>query len=733
MKKVFVILFLLFAPAGLIFAAATATQKHSTAEDKGTPLTAGQKQWLEEDVDAIISDYERHAFLSLKTNEEREKFIEGFWDDRDPTPGTKRNEFREEYEIRLKYVKENFNREGTIAPWKTERGRVWLALGKPQFRKRFPEEQYVLPIEFWQYRAVRDYGLPESFYVVFYQPNSIGAWRLYSPASDGPEALVKNLAGLEDAAGGGGRNKKGKPQAFTSNLPYEVLNKIDPELASASFSLIPTEGQYSGGISGTAIASSEVVIGKLENARNYHSEKREYVERILQGRPKVEVYYSLGPQDVKSDIYWFQAPNGWFLVDYAVQFAPEKFQMGQYEDEIYTSLTFDGTIQTAKGNVVVESINGSNEIKLNPQQFEKIRYSPFQYQGRRLIVPGDYKLSLIVRNNLTKAVVPVVEDLNIPNFDTAAAPYFTRLLLVQSSEQVPPTARGVKPFQFGNLVLEPLVDRRYPTNGTITFFYQLFFPEKSLPLTASDLTIEYETFQSGASVAKSSFPLSQKFNQPALVAGAISIYDSLKLTGAGFGPARIVARVRKGDKILAESEPSVFQIEATGAQTPWRLISGIPAFDSPFHKYLLAQQYIRLKQTDKANEILQAVTTEAPDNLEARLELMKLALQSKDYDKVLQYAHDTEIQYPKNKDLLWILGWTYYGKNQYDDAVRFFERGRMEEPDNIQILNILADVYQRLSKYDKSLEMIDKSLTLNPKQPELIQLKERLNSEQKTQ
>ncbi len=112
---------------------------------------------------------------------------------------------------------------------------------------------------------------------------------------------------------------------------------------------------------------------------------------------------------------------------------------------------------------------------------------------------------------------------------------------------------------------------------------------------------------------------------------------------------------------------------------------------------------------------------------------MKLALQSKDYEKVLQYAHDIEIQYPKNKDLLWILGWTYYGKNQYDDAVRFFERGRMEEPDNIQILNILADVYQRLSKYDKSLEMIDKSLTLNPKQPEMIQLKQKLNGEQKTQ
>lgn len=728
MRKILLLLTLLIF-SSLAFAATTSPAKTVPAN---VPLTASEKAWMDE-VDGIISDYERNGFLSLKNAEDREKFIQGFWEDRDPTPGTKRNEFQEEYEERWKYVKENFNREGSTPAWKTDRGRVWLVLGKPRFRERIPEEQYLVPIEFWQYIGVKEYGLPESFYVLFYQRDGVGPYRLYSPAADGPESLVKQLAGLEDAAGSGNRGRGRKPQAATNNLPYEILNKKNPELASASLSLIPTEGAYGGGITAPGITSSEIVLGKLENARNYRSDKREYVERILTGRPNVEVYYSLGPQDVKNDIYWFQAPNGYFLIDYALQFAPDKFHMGRYEDEYYTSLTLDGSIQTTKGNVVVEAINNTHEIKLDPDQFEKIRYSPFQYLGRRLIVPGDYKVTLLVRNNLAKSVVPVVEDLKIPDFDTATRPYFTKLLLVQASENVNAQAKGVKPFEFGNMILEPLVDHQYPSNGTVSFFYQLFFPQKSLPLSADDLTVEYEILQQGASVAKSSFPLSQKFQSAQLIAGAVSILDNLKLTGAGIGQAKIVARVRKGQTLLAESQAAEFQIQGSGAPMPWRLISGIPNFDSPFHKYVLAQQYIKLNQTEKANEILQEVTSETPSNFDARLQLMKLSLKAKQYDRVLELAHDIEIQYPKNKDLLWILGWTYYGKNQYGDAVRFFERGRIEEPTNVRILNMLAEVYQRMSNYNKSLEMIDKSLAVNPKQPELIQLKAKLQNDQKSQ
>jgi GWxTD domain-containing protein len=722
MKKVLVFL-ILMVWAGLAAADATADKNDGPAAPPAA-LTPEQKKWLDQDVVAIISDYERNAFVSLKTAADRDKFIEAFWEDRDPTPGTKRNEYRDEYDERMKYVVDNFGHEGPPA-WKTDRGKVYLLLGKPGFRKRFPEEGGMWPVDFWQYRAVREYGLPGSFYLLFYQKNGIGAYRLYSPSNDGPEALVQSTASIE---GGSGQKGKGAMANETGNPYYEFLRKIDVELADATFSLLPTEGHNTGQFNDASLIGSEFIVNKVESARNYRFDKREYVERILSGRPKVDVYVTLGPQDVKNDIYWFMAPNGDFMVDYAVLYAPDKFNMGQYEDQYYTSLTVDGTIQTAKDNVIVEAINNSHEIKLDSSQFDKIRYSPFQYLGRRLIVPGNYKISLLIHNNLTKSIIPIVEDLQIPDFDTATKPYFSKLLLVQSTDKVPAEAKGVKPFQFGTLIFEPLVDHRYAQGQEISFFYQLFFPERSLPLNVEDLTLEYETYQQAKSIGRVDASLSEKLHR-SIEEGSVSLFDHYKLPDALNGPARVVVRLKKGDTVIAESQPAIFSYDPARPSAPWRLVSGIPDWDSPYHKYVLAQQYIRLNQNDKAEELLKNMTGDSGADVGAKIQLMKLELKAKQFDGVLSLAHDLEIQYPKNKDLLWLIGWAHYGLDQYDDAVRFFERGRLEEPNNLQILNTLADVYLRLSRFDKSLEMIDQSLKLNPDQPAMMEMKQQVQKQ----
>src|SRR5262249_45352336 len=53
--------------------------------------------WLDQEVVYIITAEERAAFLSLTNNEERARFIEQFWQRRDPTPGTPENEFKQEH------------------------------------------------------------------------------------------------------------------------------------------------------------------------------------------------------------------------------------------------------------------------------------------------------------------------------------------------------------------------------------------------------------------------------------------------------------------------------------------------------------------------------------------------------------------------------------------------------------------------------------------------------------
>src|SRR5262252_7606659 len=86
------------------------------------------KRWKDEDVRWIITDEERKIFDSLKTDDEREQFIEGFWYRRDPDPDTDVNEYREEYYQRIAYANEHYT--SGIPGWKTDRGRIYIMFGK---------------------------------------------------------------------------------------------------------------------------------------------------------------------------------------------------------------------------------------------------------------------------------------------------------------------------------------------------------------------------------------------------------------------------------------------------------------------------------------------------------------------------------------------------------------------------------------------------------------------------
>src|ERR1700730_3922740 len=98
-------------------------------EKRQKELDTPYKKWLQEEVPYIISDEERAAFLQLQTNEEREQFIEAFWQRRDPTPDTVENEFKEEHYRRIAYTNERFA--SGIPGWRTDRGRIYIIWGKP--------------------------------------------------------------------------------------------------------------------------------------------------------------------------------------------------------------------------------------------------------------------------------------------------------------------------------------------------------------------------------------------------------------------------------------------------------------------------------------------------------------------------------------------------------------------------------------------------------------------------
>src|SRR5580700_7156967 len=144
-------------------------QKKAQKRSLNIELSKTYKKWLNEDVVWIITDEERAAFKQLSNDEERDNFIEAFWQRRDPTPDTEENEYKEEHYRRIAYANEHFA--AGIPGWKTDRGRIYIMYGPPDETDSHPSggtyqrpmeegggETSTFPFEDWRYRYLEGIG-----------------------------------------------------------------------------------------------------------------------------------------------------------------------------------------------------------------------------------------------------------------------------------------------------------------------------------------------------------------------------------------------------------------------------------------------------------------------------------------------------------------------------------------------------------------------------------------------
>ncbi len=119
----------------------------------------------------IIEDAERSAFQNLTTDAERDKFIEQFWERRDPKPGTPENEFKEEHYRRIDYANRHFGTASGTPGWRTDRGHIYIVYGPPDEIDSHP----AAGTEYWRYREVKigDHGQ-----FTFVDPERNGEYRL---------------------------------------------------------------------------------------------------------------------------------------------------------------------------------------------------------------------------------------------------------------------------------------------------------------------------------------------------------------------------------------------------------------------------------------------------------------------------------------------------------------------------------------------------------------------------
>ena len=169
--------------------AGTANKKESQKQAKQLAKELGPAygSWLRDEVPDIITKDERRAFLGLSTNEEREQFIEIFWDRRNPEAESSTNAFKEEHYRRLAYADEHFA--SGIPGRKTDRGRIFIIWGPPDEIESHPAggtydrplEQgggstTTYPWELWRYRHLE--GIGENIEIEFVDPSGSGEYHI---------------------------------------------------------------------------------------------------------------------------------------------------------------------------------------------------------------------------------------------------------------------------------------------------------------------------------------------------------------------------------------------------------------------------------------------------------------------------------------------------------------------------------------------------------------------------
>lgn len=142
---------LAFAPAFLV-----AQQDSTRPADMFAAATAAKLDSLYGPLLYLMRNEERGRYGGL-TTEGKRAYLRRFWNRRDPTPGTPRNEALERFYDRVTTVNRMFREGGAaeIPGWRTDRGRIYLKYGPPDEVLSRPQAGNTRPFEVWKYTRVR--------------------------------------------------------------------------------------------------------------------------------------------------------------------------------------------------------------------------------------------------------------------------------------------------------------------------------------------------------------------------------------------------------------------------------------------------------------------------------------------------------------------------------------------------------------------------------------------------
>lgn len=672
----------------LILALAVPAAALLAADKRLKALPEHHRKWIEQEVVWIISSIEREVFLDLKTDAERDRFILSFWDARDPTPGTPKNEFREEHFRRIEYANAKFSEGGP--GWRTDRGRIYIQLGPPAQVFEWEAQYQVYPIQMWFYSVRQHPSIPNNFNLLFWQREGAGAYKLYSPYNDGPEKLV-SAATFNDR-----------------RSSYDYLYGLNAELARATLTYFPNEPVDFDQLMPSM--SSDLLVAQIFRAPDAEA-PTQYLTQFLPAdsklREKVKTRYTFGFVPMQAAFLPFTDSEGRTLLHYGFYIAPKDLSIARYKDEYYAALQITLNISDDKDQVLHRSSQDLVQY-FSEAEFKTVQHLPLVFIDKVGIVPGHFKLDLLVYNKITSQTHQFSKTVDIPEFP-AAAPAMSPLIAVESYKPVERTYDALSnlAFSFFGYSFTPLLEKSLSPTEKLNVLLQYYYPPDAVREDpAETLTVEYRILPTGGT-AEAKVVTDTVAKSTVNAAGCVLSFKQLPLTGLFGGRHTLVVSVKEPSGRTIASANLNFIIDAANRRPPQRVYASptLAADDAGTYDYHRAMIYLKQQHAEAAAAALNRAVLKSPDFVPALAELARLEFEAGRSARALELLERARAQKEYRAETNVLLARVLLALDRPADAgaaLEAFLRGAV--PSQRQYRE-MAEIYDRLGQPERAAAM----------------------------
>src|SRR5713226_969410 len=460
-------------PAPLDNSARPPSAKELKKRDKRLLKELGSQggDWLRDEVPEIITETERLAFLRLSTNEEREQFIEIFWQKRNPEPDSPNNTAREEHYRRLAYADEHFA--SGIAGRKTDRGRIYIIWGPPDEIESHPtggtydrpSEQgggstTTTPWEMWRYRHLE--GIGENIEIEFVDTSGSGEYHITRDPCEKDALAHVPGAGPSLSEMMGQSSKAGR---------FSNINGTTCPMP----------------IGGTSANMDE--FASLD--RFFRVQRPPERFKDLEEKVSSRIVHSDIHMDYRT--YFLRVTSNTVLVPITIQ-VPNRELSFQSRQGLHSAvLNLYGRISTP-GGVVAQTFEDVISCDFAESLFQSSLNLSSIYQKSVPLRSGLYRLDLVIKDTTSGNLGVFNTVVRVPHFEDDKLDA-SSLILADQIEPVPSQQIGTGQFVLNSYKVRPRLSREFSSKDKLGIFLQLYNLKVDDTSHKTDVSVAYRVMR----------------------------------------------------------------------------------------------------------------------------------------------------------------------------------------------------------------------------------------------